>query len=94
MQSSGNEGGQFQKRFGGDGDDPTKEWKRWKKWSRAFLAVQKVKGMPAEAFGPLLFTLLDGTALRSFDQIGLEKLETAGGEDIIYEVLDNRFPEE
>ena len=45
-------------------------------------------------FGPLLFTLLDGAALRSFDQIGLEKLETAGGEDIIYEVLDNRFLEE
>lgn len=94
MLTSGQDGGQSQRRFSGDGENPTKEWKRWKRWSKAFLAVQKAKGMPAEAFGPLLFTLLDGTAVRSFDQVGLEKLETAGGQDIIYEVLDNRFPEE
>ena len=38
--------------------------------------------------------MLDGTALRSFDAVNMDDLEQAGGQDLIYQVLDDRFPEE
>ena len=46
--------------------------------------MQKAKGTPAEAFGSVLCTLLE---LRAW-------LEEHGGEEVIYEVLDQRYPEE
>ena len=82
------------KRFSGDVDQPAKEYLRWKRWSRAFLVVQKAKGTPEEAYGSLLYTLLDGSALRAFDEVNMDDLEQAGGEQGIYSVLDGRFPED
>ena len=83
------------KRFSGDGDDgSSKAYRRWRRWSRAYLTVQKAKGTPAEAFGSVLYTLLDGTALRAFDQVDMARLEEHGGEEVIYEILDQRYPEE
>ncbi len=82
------------KRFSGDGSDPQKEYKRWKRWSRAYLTVQKAKGTPDEALGSLLFTLLDGSALRAFDSTNMDDLEVDGGQDVVYQVLDDRYPEE
>ena len=82
------------KRFSGDGADPQKEYKRWKRWSRAYLTVQKAKGTPDEALGSLLFTLLDGAALRAFDSTNMDDLEVEGGQDVVYQVLDDRYPEE
>ena len=52
------------------------------------------RGVDETALGAMLFTLLDGTALRAFDSVELDSLEQAGGQDIIYQVLDERFPEE
>eukprot|EP00435_Cladocopium_sp_Y103_P008989 s4010_g2.t1 len=46
------------------------------------------------ALGSLLFTLLDGAALRAFDSVSMDDIEADGGHQIIYEVLDGRFPEE
>ena len=82
------------KRFSGDVDDPHKEWRRWKRWARAHLVVQRARGVPEEALGSLLFTLLDGSALRAFDSTNMDLLEQAGGQDIIFDVLDDRYPEE
>ena len=78
----------------GDGDNPQKDYERWKRWSRAYLTVQKAKGVPEEAFGSLLYTLLDGTALRTFDSIPMDQIEDPGGHDLVFQVLDERFPEE
>ena len=44
--------------------------------------------------GSLLFTLLDGAALRAFDCVSMEDIEADGGHQIIYDVLDGRFTEE
>ena len=82
------------KRFSGEGPEPQKEYKRWNRWSRAYLVVQKAKGVDEKALGAMLFTLLDGTALRAFDATNMDDLEQAGGQDVIYQVLDERFPEE
>ena len=82
------------KRFSGDGADPQKEYKRWKRWSRAYLTVQRAKGTPEVAMGSLLFTLLDGAALRAFDATNMDDLEVEGGQDVVYQVLDDRYPEE
>lgn len=82
------------KRFAGDGQDAQKEYKRWKRWSRAYLNVQRSKGIPETALGSLLFTLLDGAALRAFDSVSMDDIEADGGHQVIYEVLDGRFPEE
>ena len=82
------------KRFSGDGADPQKEYKRWKRWSRAYLTVQRAKGTPEAAMGSLLFTLLDGSALRAFDATNMDDLEVEGGQDVVYQVLGDRYPEE
>lgn len=82
------------KRFSGDGADPQKEYKRWKRWSRAYLTVQRAKGTPEAALGSLLFTMLDGSALRAFDSTNMDDLEVDGGQDVVYQVLDDRYPEE
>eukprot|EP00435_Cladocopium_sp_Y103_P001390 s2644_g1.t1 len=82
------------KRFAGDGQDAQKDYKRWKRWSRAYLNVQRSKGIPETALGSLLFTLLDGAALRAFDSISMDDIEADGGHQVIYDVLDGRFPEE
>ena len=82
------------RRFSGDGSEPQKDYKLWKRWSRAFLAVQRAKGTDDSVFGAMLFTMLDGTALRAFDAINMDELEQTGGQDLIYQVLDDRFPEE
>lgn len=82
------------RRFNGEGQDPQREWKRWKRWARAYLTVQKARGVDESALGAMLFTLLDGAALRSFDSISMDEIEQVGGQDIIYQILDERFPEE
>ena len=82
------------KRFDGDGASPSKDYERWKRWCRAFLVVQKAKGIPVEAHGSLIFALLDGTALRALDTITMDRIEVAGGEDVIFQALDERFPAE
>ena len=82
------------KRFSGETQEPQKDYKRWKRWSKAYLIVQRAKGVDETALGAMLFTLLDGTALRAFDSVEMDSLEQAGGQDIIYQVLDERFPEE
>lgn len=84
----------YVRRFSGESQDAQREYRRWKRWSRAHLNVQKAKGVPEEALGSLLFTLLDGAALRAFDSVPMDRIEAVGGQQVVYEVLDDRFPEE
>ena len=80
--------------FSGEGANPQKDYKQWKRWSRAYLVVQKSRGVSDEALGSFLFALLDGAALRAFDSHSMDELEQSGGQDVIHQVLDERFPEE
>ena len=77
----------YVKRSASDSQDAQGEYRRWKRWTRAYLTAQKARGVPEEA-------LLDETALRAFDSVAMDDIETAGVQQVIYEVLDNRFPEE
>lgn len=82
------------KRFDGDSTNPSKDYECWRRWSRAYLTAQKAKGIPTEAHGSLLFALLGGTALRALDSIPMDRIEQEGGEEVIFQVLDERFPAE
>eukprot|EP00438_Fugacium_kawagutii_P025213 Skav222622 [mRNA] locus=scaffold4205:86469:93548:+ [translate_table: standard] len=81
------------RRFSGDVTDPQRAYKQWKRWSRMYLVVQKARGVSETALGAMLYTLLDGSALQAFDSINLDELEQAGGPDVVYGILDDRFPE-
>lgn len=81
------------KRFDGEGANPTKDYERFKRWSRACLTVQKAKGIPKEAHGSLIFSLVDGTALRALDAIPMDRIEEDGGEEVVFQVLgDGSLP--
>eukprot|EP00435_Cladocopium_sp_Y103_P051560 s1160_g16.t1 len=82
------------KRFSGESQEAQRDYRRWKRWARAYLNVQKARGVPEEALGSLLFTLLDGTALRAFDAVSMDDIEVTGGQQVIFDTLDERFPEE
>lgn len=83
--SSSNEGARPEaavKRFSGDGTDPETDYRRWKRWSRAYLSVQKARGIAEETHGSLLYTLLDGAALATFDSVAMDDID--GLEDMTY----------
>ena len=75
------------RRFNGEGQDRQKDYKRWKRWARACLVVQRAEGVDERALESMLFTLLDGAALRAFDAVPIEDLEQPGGQDVIYKGL-------
>ena len=79
------------RRFSGDTETPS-DYKRWKQWARAFLRARDVA---AEQRGPLLFTLLDGTAAVLMEDLDVDMdLAVDGGEAVILERRDARFPEQ
>eukprot|EP00959_Pyramimonas_sp_CCMP1952_P157666 3296870-Pyramimonas_sp.AAC.1 len=43
--------------------------------------------------GPTLFTLLDDVAARAMEIIDMDDLETEGGEQVLFDTLDARFPD-
>eukprot|EP00913_Durusdinium_trenchii_P018461 g17343.t1 len=98
MTAAGSEQGPRQdaavRRFSGDGTDPETDYRRWRRWSRAYLNVQKAKGIAEDNHGSLLYTLLDGTALATFDSVSMDDIEAPGGHDLLFQVLDERFPEQ
>ena len=81
------------RRFAGTGPDASKEYRSWRKWARAYATVQKARGVPGAARGPLLFTLLDDVAARAVETIDVDDLEVEGGENLNFDVLDERFPD-
>jgi hypothetical protein len=83
-----------EKRFSGEGQNPCKDYQRWKRWARAHLRVQRAKNVDPEAFGSILYCLLDATALKAFDRQDPDAWEVEGGEAVIFSILDGRFPED
>ena len=81
------------RRFSGNGGSASQEYKVWKKWARAWMVGQTARGVPQEALGPLLFTLLDGVAVTALEDIDVEELNQVGGDTVILSRLDERFPE-
>jgi hypothetical protein len=82
------------KRFSGKGVDAAEDYRRWRRWSRAYLVTQRARGLTPESVGSLLYTLLDDIALKSVDGIDFDNLEETGGEHLLYDLLDERFPEQ
>eukprot|EP00959_Pyramimonas_sp_CCMP1952_P344119 7207592-Pyramimonas_sp.AAC.1 len=41
----------------------------------------------------MLFTLLDDVAARTLEVVDMDDLEQEGGEQVIFETLDSRFPD-
>ena len=76
------------RRFSGDADTPP-DYKRWKQWAKAYMRARDIHEEPR---GPLLFTLLDGTAAVLMEDLGIDMdLAQPGGEAVIFERLDARF---
>ena len=82
------------KRFSGKGADAAEDYRRWRRWSRAYLVTQRARGLTPESVGSLLYTLLDDIALKSVDGIDFDRMEETGGEHLLYDLLDERFPEQ
>ena len=78
------------KRFSGEDDDAGKSLKRWRAWASAMLSV---KDLPAKQRGQWLFTLLDGKALEACEHLTLTELATEDGENRVWKLLTERFPE-
>ena len=78
-------------RFSGGTDTPS-DYMTWNQWATAYLRARDVSG---EQRGPLLFTLLDGTTAVHMEDLDVDiDLAVTGGEAMIFERLDARFPEQ
>ena len=79
------------KRFSGEDDDAGKMLKRWKAWALAKMLT--VKDLQKTQRGPWLFTLLDGKALEACEHLELEALAKEDGDQQVWTLLEQRFPE-
>eukprot|EP00959_Pyramimonas_sp_CCMP1952_P310715 6502442-Pyramimonas_sp.AAC.1 len=95
MADGGSSGGSSirDRRFSGEGAAAVQDYKAWKKWARARLLVEKGRGGKSETFGPMLYTLLEGTAVDALEHVELDELAVDGGEEKLFAVLDARCPE-
>ena len=80
--------------FDGSGNQAAQDYKDWKKWAKASLIVAVAKGLESTAAGPLLFTYISGVAAYALEDIDLSALQTHNGQDVIFERLDQRYPEQ
>ena len=78
------------KYFSGD-DCDYREYRRWKQW-----AVNKMRVMDKlteEARGSFIWTLLQGKALEVVEHLDEEAYQKKGGEKVLFDLLDKRWPE-
>ena len=77
--------------FSGDSED-AKEYKRWKVWvSNKLLTV--ADKVPEHARGAYVYTLLSGKALECVEHLDPSSYQKKDGEKILFERLDQRFPQ-
>jgi hypothetical protein len=81
------------KRFSGKGNNAGADYKTWRRWVTAKIAVEVRRGLPKEAVGPMVYTLLDDEAERAVEHIDIHDLEAEDGEQMLFTVLDERFPD-
>lgn len=90
------ESGQLQagiRHFSGEGTDAARDYRAWKRWSKAYLQVQGTKGVSETEFGRMLYTCIAKPALTVFEDIEPEDLMVHGGEQLVWDRLDRRYPE-
>ena len=81
--------GQF-KRFSGEALDG-KELRKWKLWCQAKMASPK--DLDKKQRGPWVFMLLDGLALETVEHMTIEQLTADDGDEKIWTLLEERFPD-
>lgn len=79
------------KRFSGEDDDAGKQLKKWHMWCQAKMVT--MKDLKNTQKGPWVYTLLDGKALEACEHVTLEEITKENGEDVIWKILQDRFPE-
>ena len=77
--------------FIGDSEDAL-EYKRWKTWVLNKLLTLDSK-VPEKARGACVYTLLGGRALDCIEHLEPSEYQVAGGEKVILDILDQRFPQ-
>ena len=76
--------------FNGDTEDG-KEYKRWKIWcSNKLLTLDK---LPKASRGPWIYTLLSGKALEAVEHLDPSEYQKEGGDAVLWQLLDKRFPQ-
>lgn len=78
------------KYFSGD-DCDYREYKRWKQW--AINKMRVMEKLPKEARGSFIWTLLQGRALETVEHLTEAEYQKEGGETVIFDILDKRWPE-
>eukprot|EP00435_Cladocopium_sp_Y103_P073897 s9_g45.t1 len=74
----------------GDSED-SKEYKRWKTWCcNKLLTLDK---LPEASRGAYVYTLLSGKALEAVEHLEPSAYQKAGGDLVLWELLDQRFPQ-
>ena len=76
--------------FSGESEDG-KEYKRWKLWITNKMRTMDKLG--EEARGSFVFTCLSGKAFEAIEHLDPSKYQCKQGEDVIFKLLDRRFPE-
>ena len=77
--------------FTGDTEDAL-EYKRWKTWILNKLLTLEPK-VPEAARGAYVYTLLGARALDCIEHLDPSEYQKSGGEKIILDLLDRRFPQ-
>ena len=77
------------KRFSGKSPE---EYRIWKRWAKAHM-ISKGAKLELEERGPLLYTYLDDTAVAVLDDLEIEELNVWNGADVLFRLLDARYPE-
>ena len=72
-------------------DEDHKEYKRWKTWMSNKLLTLSDK-IPASARGAYVYTMLAGRALEAVEHLEVAEYQKEGGEKVLVELLDIRFP--
>ena len=76
--------------FSGEAEDG-KEYLRWKTWTQNKLVT--LDKLSEAARGPYVYTLLSGKALEAVEHLPHEEYFKKGGEKVLFEILDARFPQ-
>ncbi|CAK9023644.1 unnamed protein product [Durusdinium trenchii] len=77
--------------FSGESED-AREYKRWKQWVMNKLLTLEDKVAP-KARGAYIYTLLSGKALECVEHLDPASYQKEGGERVLLERLDKRFPQ-
>ena len=77
--------------FSGDDTVDWREYKRWKQWCLNKMAV--MDKLPKIARGSFVWTLLQGRALEVVEHLKDDEYQKEGGDLVLFELLDKRWPE-